>query len=528
MKTTSRRSVRAGVHDARQTGGQYALSIDVQRIEATKPVVLSGAQPARSSGLALLARDVATIGLGTALAAVFNTALVFLIPRLVSVEDFGYWRLFMLYGGYAGLLQMGFLDGALLRWAGRPLSDFHGELRPSLKFLVWQLVGFTSAIGAVIVGTLHAQARFIGLAVLGYALLFNITALMQYGLQSARQFKPVAVAAAAPAGLFVLLTFAWNLRRVPDFRTLIELYCIAWAGALIYLWARVKPLRKAELAGSAWSLGKCCVLLGWPIVLANIGFGLVQSADRLVVSWVLPLHQFAQYSLASSAMFVPVTAIAAIYRVFFSHAAALQHEGRTRVYEHASRFLLLAWSALLPYFFALELIVRHVLPKYSPALPAAGILLFSIFFLAEIQILHTSFAYIYGKQREFLLLTIGAAVVTFSIGLAMAIVWGSLVAMALGQLAALAIWWLVNDWTLRETTGQSWTGRLTLLAIFTWSVASYEMAMKSTGNVGARILLYYALVGVCLARVCYPEIKILWKLISRTGATSIPRDEVVT
>ena len=83
-------------------------------------------------------------------------------------------------------------------------------------------------------------------------------------------------------------------------------------------------------------------------------------------------------------------------------------------------------------------------------MPAAGILLFGIFFLAEIQILHTSFAYIYGKQRDFLLLTIGAAVVTFTIGLTMAILFGSLIAIALQptcnpwQFGGLA-----NDWALR-------------------------------------------------------------------------------
>ena len=518
----------AGVREKGQLDCQYTLNTEVQQVESSEPADLSGTQSAKPSRFAVLARDVVTMGAGTALAALFNILLVFLIPRLVSVEDFGYWRLFMLYGGYAGLLQVGFLDGALLRWAGRPLADFHGEIRPSLNFLVLQLIGITGAAGAAIWWTLHTQARFIGLAVLGYAIIFNISALMLYGLQSAREFKPVAVATAAPVGLFVLLTFAWNLRQVPDFRVLIVLYCAAWTGAMVYVCAQVKPWQKNCPSDSAWSLGKSCILLGWPIVLSNIGFGLVQSADRLVVSWVLPIHQFAQYSLASSAMFVPVTAIAAVYRVFFSHAAALQHEGRARIYGHASKFLLLAWSALLPYFFVLELIVRHVLPKYSASLPAAGILLFSIFFLAEIQILHTSFAYIYGKQQEFLFLTVGACAVTFSIGLAMAIFLSSLVAMAVGQLVALAIWWAANDWALRGTTGQSWAGRLTLLAMFAWSVISYEIAMKSTVNVGGRILVYYALVGVCLFLICHSEIRILRELLSRAGGASLSSDKVAT
>lgn len=493
------------------------MKTETEQIEAIETVGIGEVAEKHGSRFSALARDVATMSGGTALAAVFNTLLVFLIPRLVSVEDFGYWRLFLLYAGYAGLLQLGFLDGALLRWAGRPLAGFHPEVRPSLKFLFWLLITLLGPAGAIMLWALHTQARFIGAAVLAYALLFNINALLQYSLQGARQFKPVAFATAAPAGIFVLLTLVWNVREVPSLRVLIVLYCVAWTGALVYLWTRVKPLQRYDSPDSAWALGKKCILLGWPIVLANIGLGLVQSADRLVVSWALPIHEFAQYSLAASAMFVPLTAIAAVYRVFFSHAAALEHEGRARVYAHASRFLLLAWSTLLPYFFVLEVVVRHLLPKYLVALPTAGILLLGVLFLAEIQILHTSFAYLYGKQRQFLFLTAGALLLSFSVAGLTAIWLGSLVAVAIGQLGALVLWWFANEWNLRETTGQRWIDQLRLMSVFAWSVFGYGIAMKSTENVGLRILAYYALVGGCLIVACYPEIRILWRLRSRAS-----------
>jgi len=467
------------------------------------------------------------MGLGTALTAVFNTLLVFLIPRIVSVENFGYWRLFMLYATYVGLLQLGFLDGVLLRWAGRPLADFHAELRPSVIFLLGLLAILIVPVAAFAWWKFTVDVRFIAFAVLFYAVVYNLSALFLYGLQSARQFKPVAIATAAPTGLFVLFTFVWNTWRIPDFRILIDLYCVASAGAFLYLWFRLDPLKNGARSISAWSIGESCVIVGWPIVLSNVGAGLVQSADRLVASWIFPIHQFAQYSLASSAMFVPVMAIAAIYRVFFSHASALQHEGRMRIYAHGAKFLLLAWSMMLPYFFVLEQIVKHFLPKYVPSLPAAGILLFGVFFLAEIQILHTSFAYLYGKQRLFLILTITAAVVTFGVGLAMAIYLGSLVAIAVGQLVSLAIWWLANDLSLSETTGQSWRSRLTLLATFAWSTIAYVIATKITQNVGLRIAIYYLLVCACLFWVCRSEIEILRRLFTQLSSRGRSAGEAV-
>jgi hypothetical protein len=92
----------------------YSVANPDREANLSEAVVLPKSDSVKHSRFAILARDVATMGLGTALTAVFNTLLVFLIPRIVSVENFGYWRLFMLYATYVGLLQLGFLDGVLL------------------------------------------------------------------------------------------------------------------------------------------------------------------------------------------------------------------------------------------------------------------------------------------------------------------------------------------------------------------------------------------------------------------------------
>src|SRR5258708_39929756 len=99
-------------------GNSGATPADGAKTEGWKPSAIAG--------------DIAMLGAGTVVAAAFNTLLVFLIPRLVSVEDFGYWRLFMLYAGYVGLLQVGFLGGVFLRGGGRPLS----LLRPEVVLLL--------------------------------------------------------------------------------------------------------------------------------------------------------------------------------------------------------------------------------------------------------------------------------------------------------------------------------------------------------------------------------------------------------
>ena len=87
-----------------------------------------------------IAKDLAAVSSGTALASVFGTIVIFVIPRLVTVEDFGYWRVFLLYSGYAGFLHLGLVEGALLSWGGKPFRIIRPALRSSLRFIFIQQV----------------------------------------------------------------------------------------------------------------------------------------------------------------------------------------------------------------------------------------------------------------------------------------------------------------------------------------------------------------------------------------------------
>src|SRR4029077_20599871 len=180
--------------------------------------------PDSDSRFSALARDVATMSGGTALAALFNTLLVFLIPRLVSVEDFGYWRLFLLYAGYAGFLHMGFADGALLRWAGRPLVEFRHEVAPAMTFLIRQQLAVIVPAFVIVAVLLPSPMKWIGVAILVFRVIVNLGPVPQNGFHGAGLFRPVAIATAIPGGGLLALTFLWHLRGTPGFRELIVFY----------------------------------------------------------------------------------------------------------------------------------------------------------------------------------------------------------------------------------------------------------------------------------------------------------------
>jgi O-antigen/teichoic acid export membrane protein len=453
---------------------------------------------ATTNGIAApgILRGFATLGTGTLLATVFNVLLTFVVPRIVSIADYGYWRIFLLYVGYAGLLHLGMSDGALISWSGRPLEDFGHEIRPTFRFLVFQHIAVIPVAALVTVVLGRPQIAFIGVAVLAFTLLTNAITLLQFGLQSARHFSPVAVSMAGPLGIFLVLVFFWELKRVPDFRVLILLYFAAWLSALVYLLATLRRQLRERSRQSSWSVGKGFLLLGWPVLLANIGLNVVQSVDRLMVSWATSIQDFAKYSFAAtSTMTVVLALVSAMFRVFFPHVASLERRQHRGVYAPASRLLFLCWSLFLPYYFVLDTFVRHVLPLYSGSLPIADVLLIGTIFLGAVTILHASFFYLYRRQREFLWSTIGAIVLSFLIAGAAILGTHSLRVVAVGEVATLALWWAFNEWLLRDITGQTSKEWSLAAGLFCWAVISFAVAFREAETPLARTLIYYVMVG---------------------------------
>ncbi len=452
-----------------------------------------------------VAMDVAAVGSGTALATIFGTLIIFVIPRLVSVEQFGYWRMFLLYTGYVGLLHLGFLEGALLSWGGESLSTIHQQLRPALKFVVLQQILIT-VMGALLCLVFLSPAFWlVFMAVLIFAIVQNTTGVLLFAFQAARKFRMVAVAVLFPPGAFLALAVASHIVKVDDYRVLIASYILGWTCLLIFLWLRLQPLSRTSSLSAA-VIARQFITSGWPIMLSSLAYCIVQSADRIVVSATTSIYGFAQYSLAASIMAVPIAAIAAVSRVSFPHLAAIHPQYHQSTYHRATVLAFLCWSFSVPYYFVVDRLVRYVLPKYIEGLPYAKILLCGAAFIGSIQILQLSFSNIYRRQRQFLIWASGAVLTSLLLALVAAVQLRSLEGVAASQVVSVLIWWQINEWNLRDISGQGWRDWIRLLFLFAWSAVSFWATLHIANDTLSRMAVYYALTSTAAVWVGFREL----------------------
>ena len=481
-----------------------------QFLNETLPTAAPGRLGAR------IVRDLAAVSSGTALASVFGTIVIFVIPRLVTVEDFGYWRAFLLYSGYAGVLHLGLIEGALLSWGGKTFGVIRPTLRSSLKFIFIQQVVLLAAGILLCLTVLHPRFWFVSISVLLFAALQNVTGLLLYALQATREFGAVGIAVSIPSGGFLILVIACYLVKIADYRMLIVSYLLGWTFLLLFLWNRLQPL-KCSAPVATGSIGKRFIISGWPIMLSNFAYGVVQSVDKVAVNTTASIYGFAQYTLAASVMAVPIAAIAAVSRVFFPHIAACAPEHHRKTYGFSAKLAFLCWSLTVPYYLVLARVVPIMLPKYVEGLPYAKVLLCGTVFLGSIQILQLSFSNIYGRQRQFLL----SASITVAISLLLAFFAAmrlhSLMLVAASQVASVLIWWQINEWNLRDVSGQTWGDWAELLFLFGWSVLSLWATLELASGLVLRVLLYYLLTSVFLVWPGGREVSFCCRIVFAAG-----------
>ena len=402
----------------------------------------------RKTSEASFAGHVLLFSLASLVSLLCNGVLTFLLPRWLSMESYGYYRLFVLYGSFTGVLHLGLLDGALIRWAGRSRERLQAEMRHSLIFLLLQHGALLAPALAILVLWFRHQAWFVlAAAVVLYALVWNATILGQFALQAGKSFGLLsALTVIHPAlllGTVAALTH-WNHLTL---RALLGAYLGAWlaAGSAVWIVLFAKHPGRMRSGEHVWHTGVHNIRMGWSVLLASLLTNLALSLDRVVVSLSFTIREFAIYSLAATALAVVNTVILSVSRVVFPYLSdGLRTELRIQAYAWGEATLMGLWALSLAGYFPLRLLIERLLPAYQPSLLVLRLLMLPTGLTAVIYILHANY---FRSSRRLSALLFGASVGLGAAALLLAAARHThhLVNMSWAMVGAVALWWSVDE-----------------------------------------------------------------------------------
>jgi O-antigen/teichoic acid export membrane protein len=456
------------------TTPQLQVNFDGKPSEATKggrwkPSAI-GAGGAQMSITTRFARDVFVLGWANVASLVSNGVLSFLLPRYLTIEDFGYYRLFLLYASFAGVAHLGMLEGILVRWAEQPEDRVGDEICSVFRFLLVQQAVLLVPLCVALLWVHKGKWLWAGSALALYVLVCNISMLGQIALQARRQFSQLSFATVLTSITFFSLILASKLLGRLDARLAITSYVVA------NVLAGIAIGKMALESGSAPAQSLRCVLkqglqntrVGWRLLLANVIVAFTPSLDRFFVSGVFSIRSFAIYAFAGNALAIIYTVTMSTAQVVYPYlSSGTSSDSRRWAYAHGRSLILGLWAISQLLYFPTAYLVHWILPTYVASLPVVRLLMMSSGFIAMINILQVNYFRVTLALNGFLK---GSLVGLFAVGALLAMVShkASLLWIAAGMVGGILVWWVSNEVLLaRElrTPQIGWVRTLVLWAL---------------------------------------------------------------
>ncbi|HEX6879316.1 MAG TPA: hypothetical protein VF135_03045 [Terriglobales bacterium] len=370
----------------------------------------------------------------------------FAIPKLVSIEAYAALKLFLLYGGYVGVLHFGLLDGALVHWARNPQSL-------SREFLSVSVAANLLCVAGCIVGTAYWYLSGRGLhgvfvvALASLALVSIATTSFQFASQARCCFDQLSRLTIVQPAIFLGSVFLLTLSNNVSGKDIVLSYVSSATFAfLAYAFVmRDRISWNFQNARETASLCTSYVRRGVFILLANLGFNLILGLDRIYLSAHASLKEFALYSFAATIFYSACLMIQAMARVAFPYVSRqpIRNQAIPSILS-AQRAVLSLWAIGLSAFFPMAFLIGRFLPAYIGSIALLRIILLGLGAVALTQIVHANFFRANGMERRLLVGTC-TGLLAFGISLSVGPGFVSLNSVAWAAVIGHISWWLAND-----------------------------------------------------------------------------------
>ena len=377
----------------------------------------------------------------------------FILPKIIGVTDYGYYKIFTLYATYVGLFAFGINDGIYLAYGGLDYEQLdRSKFRLIARaFIVIELIS-SLAVSIFASFALTGEYRFIFLCLSVFLSVSNITSYYQTISQITGRFKELSfrtVIQSILTSLALLVLFLLgNLNSdYVGYRIFSILYItVMFVLAVWYIWTyrdiTFGIIKKKE---SILSLIKEFAIKGMPLMIANLCSTLILSLDRQFVSLLFDTDTYAVYAFAYNMLALITTALSAISTVIYPVMKRSSPDDLERLFPLFVKVVLILVSFCLILYFPLELFIGWFLPQYSGSLPVFRVILPGLALSSVISIVFHNYYKALAKENLFFWQTILVLILSALLNWIAYSIFGTTISISIASILSLIIWFFVSS-----------------------------------------------------------------------------------
>lgn len=332
------------------------------------------------------------------------------IPKIIGVEDFGFWQVYLFYASYVGFLHLGWNDGIYLKYGGVKYENLDKNV---IFSQFWSLTIFQFIIAVILFIFANAyvvslERVFILNAIAVNLFLTNTSHFLLYVLQATNRIKDYSKITAIDRIIYMTLIVFLIVLGISEFRILVIADLIGKLFSLIFCIYICKDIVVGQISKFYMDFKEIYdnLKIGLNLMFANIASSLIIGTVRFGVEQSWDVSTFGKVSLTLSISHLLMRFISALGLVIYPILRRTKKSNLSLIYLTLKDILITLLFASLIVFFPLKLFLTYWLPAFSEGLEFMSIVFPIIVFEGKVVLLTNTYLKVLRKEREMLIINL--------------------------------------------------------------------------------------------------------------------------
>ena len=344
------------------------------------------------------------------LSLVISTLVVLIIPKLIGVEEYGYWQLYIFYTSYIGFLHFGWNDGIYLRYGGMEYDSLDKKMFFSqyyMLFLTQLLIGVLISIYALLF--VQGENRVFIVQMTSIALVIvNSRYMLLFLLQATNRIRIYAKITMLDRILYVgliILLLAFGIR---NFKLMIIADLLGKGVSLLVAMYACKDIVFRNISQFTFTIKEAYLNLsvGIKLMLSNIAGKFIVGFVKLGIERSWDIATFGKVSLTLSISNLVMLFINAVGVIMYPILRRTNESKLPNIYMTMRDVLMIILLGVLIIYYPLKSILSGWLPEYAESLNYMAILFPIVIYEGKMSLLINTYLKTLRKEKTLLFINV--------------------------------------------------------------------------------------------------------------------------
>lgn len=329
---------------------------------------------------------------------IFSVITSFILPKYLSIESYGYYKIFQLYINYLGIAHLGFVDGIYLRYGGKNIREIDSDEILSSSATIRNMQILFTLI--VVVSSIAFKNQIVVLLALS-CVPVNMVSFYKNLFQATGEFKDYSIML-----IFLpILMFVFNITLLFVFKTdnyIAYILVVFFSNFLLYVLLEYKNRKmfgKIRFIAFNCQLLKDNITAGITLTIGNFASIMITSIDRWCIQAWMEISDFSYYSFAVS--------VENLFNVCVSAVTTTLYNYLCRVKEIQKIIRLKSYCVFIGIYlvsvaFPVKFIIQHWLVRYDASINSLFLLICAHSFYFVIKTIYVNLYKARGQQKYYL------------------------------------------------------------------------------------------------------------------------------